>query len=163
MRFVDIRHHPEGIGLAWQLLLERPMIANISHGSMPDPDRHVAFVQDHPYRVWYVIESDVVRNPQPHRHPVGTVLATHGNEIGIAILKSWQRRGYAARAIIWMMENLPPLQAIVGVRRGVWIANVAPGNMASRALFERLGAEVVQYTYQLPERGAADGQEAEEG
>lgn len=159
MRFVDIRQHAEAAGLTWQLLEERPSEASISHAGMPSRDAHLAFIDNHPYRFWYVIESDVVREPAPHRHPVGTISATNANELGIAILRSWQRQGYAARAIAWVLENLPPLVAIPGQRRGTWLANIAPGNMASQALFGKLGFELTQHTYQLPERGAANGEE----
>lgn len=154
MRFVDIRHHPEGAAIAWQLLLERPGHANISHRSMPSIDEHKAYVANHPYRSWYVLESDIIREPLPHRVPVGTILLTMQNEIGIAILRIYQRQGWAARAIAELIDFLPPLPPIPGVRCAQYIANVAPDNLESHRLFEGLGAKIVSTTFQLPERGA---------
>lgn len=154
MRFCDIRYYPDGAAIAWQLLLERPENVNISHRAMPSVEAHKAFVAEYPYRNWFVVESDVVRDPLPHRVPVGTIFVTTQNEIGIAILKAYQRQGWASRAIAELVEFLPPLPAIPGVRAGQYIANVAPLNFESAGLFDGLGARIVSMTFQLPERGA---------
>jgi RimJ/RimL family protein N-acetyltransferase len=150
MRFADIRKHPDGVALAWQLLLERPVEANISHQEMPTIDEHTAYVRDHPYRVWLVIESDVVQGAEfPYRELVGTIALTKQNEISIAILKSHQRRGYARSAIQEVMGLYPPLGELPGLRGGDYLANVAPGNLPSHALFTGLGAKLVQLTYRF--------------
>lgn len=158
VRFQDIRSHQEGLDISWQLLKERPECANITHKAMPTREEHMAFVAAHPYRQWYVIESDVVRDPRPHRVPVGTIYASHQNEIGIAILREHQRHGWASRAIQELIEFLPPLPGIPGARSGWWLANVSPYNQPSLDLFWRkLGCHKLQVTFQLPERGAGHG------
>lgn len=158
LRFVDIRYHDEGEAIAWRLLEERPLEANISHGQMPSRAEHADFVALHPYRQWLVIETDVILEPKSHRLPVGTIYATHRNEIGIAILREYRRQGWAKRAIEHLIEFLPPMPASPGVRNPWWTANVAPSNQASLGLFRSLGGSIIAVTYQLPERGAGHGE-----
>lgn len=134
----------DAVALLYQLLAERPSIANISHdGKLPNLDRHRNFVRSRPYRSWMVVADVAFR-------PMGSVYATQANEIGVAILKEHHRCGFAERAIRALMKQLEPLPAISGVRRGAYVAHVAPGNYQSKALFEKLGGRVVQLTYELP-------------
>ncbi len=152
LRFADIRKHPNGIELAWQLLLERPREANISHQEMPTFEEHAAYVREHPYRVWLVIESDVVQGEEfPFRELVGTICLTKRNEIGIAILASQRRKGYASEAIRAVMDLYPPLPEGKGDRAGRYLANVAPLNWNSHSLFNKLGAKIIQTTYSFGE------------
>jgi RimJ/RimL family protein N-acetyltransferase len=147
MMFTDIRDHPQGVAVAWRLLSERPAHANISHSSMPTPEEHAAFVQNNPYRNWFVIDDTTASSGE--RVPVGTIYATKQNEIGIAILMEHQRKGYARRAIREFMNCVPPLPAEQGLRSGRYVANVAPGNTASIELFTGLGAKLKQLTYEF--------------
>lgn len=150
IRLADIRKHPDGIALAWRLLMDRPVEANISNQGMPTPEEHMTYVRSHPYRVWLVIESEVVQGPEyPFRELVGTIALTKNNEIAVAILKSHQRKGYAKEAISAVMELYPPLPEEVGVRSGNYVANVAPGNLPSHALFAGMGAKLVSMTYRF--------------
>ena len=129
------------IGLAWRLLSERPFEANISHQEMPTRAEHAAYVRSHPYRAWLVIwVRDVA---------VGTIAVTKQNEIAIAILKEHQRKGYAKEAIKEVLELFSPLHEIPGVRPAHFVANVAPGNLPSHALFTGLGAKLVSMTYRF--------------
>lgn len=129
------------IDLTWKLLLERPEEANISHSGMPSMEQHWKFVLHSPYRVWYaILNQDQVK--------IGTILLTWRNEIGVAILKEHQRKGYAEAAIKQLMEMRKPADGIPGERSGHFLANVAPTNEASIALFNKLG-KVIQWTYRL--------------
>lgn len=132
----------EVMDLMWQLLVERPPEACVSHQKMPTREEHEAFVRNHPYRAWMVIlEND---------KPVGSIIATEGNEIGIAVLRAHQNRRIATRAITLLINSMSPLPALKSRRPAGWVANVSPLNSASHALFLGLGAEVIQVTYALP-------------
>ena len=145
MRFVDIRHHPAGAEIAWQLLNERPMQANISHreSEMPTFDEHKTFVANHPYRMWLVIETEQV---------VGTIYLTMRNEVGIAILREQHRKGYARQAIQRIVDEYPPLPLERGVRQRGYVANVAIHNEPSMLLFANLGADPISVTCKLKEK-----------
>ena len=135
---------PGAIEFLYELLSERPASANISHQEMPTLEQHRAFVVRRVYRAWYLIENE-------DGERVGTVSLTHGNEIGIAIKSGFQHRGYATAAINEIRRLHQPLDEIKSVRRGgVFVANVAPENEVSHMLFEKLGAKLVQCTYELP-------------
>lgn len=126
----------------YKLLAERPHEANISHRVLPKPSDHDAFVRRRPYRGWFMICRADFRM-------VGSIYATHHNEIGIQVEQDQQRYGYATKAIEALMEKLDPLP----VGRGTWLANVAPKNWRSKALFEKkFGGRIIQLTYELPGR-----------
>src|SRR5262249_40196581 len=126
MVLTDIRYHEQGWQVAWQLLQERPPEANISHAGGVTVEAHRAFVQSYPYRNWFVIDSDPVKDEQgvATTVPVGCVYVTKQNWIGIAILKGWKRLGYAERAIQNVIDFLPPLPAIPSERQGYYVAHV---------------------------------------
>lgn len=133
------------IELLYRLLLERPQEANISHREAPPYYQHASFVRSRPYEHWYIILGDgSIGAPR-----VGAISATKQNEIGIAILKAHQGNGYAAAAITQFLLDHRPLPAIPSQRSGRWLANVAPDNAPSHALFKRLGARHISTTYEL--------------
>lgn len=143
IRLVDVHSAAGAAGVLWQLLHERPAEANISHRRMPSRDDHARFVAAHPYRCWYLIEECA------SEAFVGACYLSQQNEVGIAILRAHQRRGFARAALLELLRSHEPLPAIAGVRRGRFVANVAPRNHASQRLFESLGGRLIQYTYEM--------------
>lgn len=139
--YTDGKAQESVVEMLYELLLERPQEANISHSKMPTYAEHEAFVATIPYEHWYAIIA--------HQTTVGAVSATRQNELGIGILKAHQRQGYAASALTQFMLDHKPLPAVPSLRRGTWLANVAPGNPASHALFRALGGKIIQTTYQI--------------
>lgn len=140
----------------YDLLAERPAAANISHREMPTLEQHRAFVTRRPYRAWYIVEMEgrVDTLPESERGIpgawwVGTVCVTPQNEIGVQILAIHQRKGHARAALTQLLAELKPLDPAPTVRNGRFVANVAPTNEASKALFESLGGKQIQVTYEL--------------
>ncbi len=135
----------------WNLLLEREPYTSISHREMPAMKAHIAFVDAHPYRAWYIIWLRDER--------IGTVSLTKRNEIGIQIARAHRGKGWGRQAVQRMISLHRPIAAEPSEIPAAFVANVNPENKASIALFESLGARLIQHTYQLPERGAEqDGQ-----
>lgn len=134
--------HQEAVALLYQLLAERPPEANISHSKMPTFEEHTAFVRSRPYRAWYIICDHAFK-------PLGAIYATQHNELGIFILCEHQNRGHATMAIRVLKDQLEPLPAIPGKRRGRYLANVSPHNRLSKKLFEKLGGRIVSLTYEI--------------
>lgn len=130
------------VSYLYKLLAERPPEAAISHRTMPKPEEHLAFVRKRPYRAWFMVCRADFRM-------VGSIYATSKNEIGIHIEKDHQHQGVATQAIAALIAQLAPLP----VGRGTWLANVAPQNWRSKALFEKkFGGRIIQLTYELPGR-----------
>lgn len=136
---------PNAIEHLWELLAERKPSESISHKAMPSFEGHEAFVRSRPYCEWYMVGA-------PYRGEtalVGAIYATYQNEIGIAIRRQFQGVGHASEAIKAFMLTHKPLPGVTGKRPDKFIAHVAPGNVASRHLFEGLGARQIQVTYEL--------------
>jgi RimJ/RimL family protein N-acetyltransferase len=119
--------------LLYTLLQERESRANISHRAMPSWKQHREFIARRPYSAWYLIKL--------HKDYVGAIYLTSMNEIGIAVLKQWRKRGVAPAAADLLMRKH-------GRRR--YLANINPRNEESIRLFRRLGFRIVQHTYELP-------------
>lgn len=142
IRLIPLSIHRIGAEITWQLLCERPEAANISHAGNTAREDHDRYISSMPYRAWEIIENEA-------GVAVGAVYLTNRNEVGIAILKDYHGNGYATDAIKAVMARYAPLSAIPGARQGHYVANVAPTNIASQKLFQKLGARLVQFTYKL--------------
>jgi RimJ/RimL family protein N-acetyltransferase len=118
--------------LLYTLLQEREPRANISHRAMPSWKQHCKFVARRPYSAWYLIKL--------REDYVGAIYLTSMNEIGIAVLKQWRKRGVGPAATRLLMRKY-------GRRR--YLANINPRNEESIRLFRRIGFRIIQHTYEL--------------
>lgn len=116
----------------YSLLEQREPSENISHKSMPTFDQHCAYIASKPYTAWYLMGIECVGY-------VGAVYLTKQREIGVWVHKEDRRQGYARMAIDLLKLHHP----------GRFLANVAPGNDASRAMFEAIGFKHIQNTFAL--------------
>lgn len=128
----------------YELLKEREPNQNISHREMPSYEDHVRFVDSHPYREWFVIFEEW---GSIETGPIGAIYLTNppkpsqaGNEIGIFISKAYRERGYGKQAVRLLMKMHPAERLL---------ANIAPGNAESIAMFEKLGFKLCQHTFEL--------------
>lgn len=117
--------------LLYTLLQEREPRANISHRAMPSWKQHCKFVARRPYSAWYLIKL--------REDYVGAIYLTSMNEIGIAVLKQWRKRGVGPAATRLLMRKH-------GRRR--YLANINPRNEESIRLFGRIGFRIIQHTYE---------------
>jgi RimJ/RimL family protein N-acetyltransferase len=115
--------------LLYALLDERTAEQSISHKEMPSYDQHLVFVASKPYKAWYLVSTD--------EGCAGSVYLTRQSEIGIAVFEEQRGRGYAEAAIKMLMKY----------HEGPFLANINPGNWASRCLFHDLGFKFIQVTY----------------
>lgn len=141
MKLQPVRDNPLAAPILYKLLKERPQAHWISHDGETNYHEHLEFVKSHPFHHWYLIEVD--------DFPVGSLEVTRLNEIGVHILTAFQRRGYATQAVQLLMATHRPLEPIAAVRNGRWLANVSPGNEASRSFWRKLGFNPIQETYAL--------------
>lgn len=115
----------------YDLLSEREAWQNISHREMPMWVDHSHFVASRPYAEWYLILEETPLET------VGAIYLTKQDEIGIALFRNQQGKGYGPQAVKLLMEMHPRLR---------FLANIAPGNPRSRDMFELLGFKVIQHT-----------------
>ena len=141
IRLVDVYQAPEAAELLYRLVQERPAESAIAHRRTPSMEEHRAFMASKPYRAWCLVHAD--------GRAVGAVTLTPNNEVGVFILREFQRKGYARAGLQELMRAYRPLPAIPAVRPGYFVANVNPANKASIALFTSLGGRHIANTYEL--------------
>lgn len=140
VRLVTIFEYAEEmrLSLLYDLLAEREEHQSISHKKMPTMEQHWEFVENHPYASWdFIVDGPFAVGSIYLTKPARPSVA--GNEIGIAIFRAHQRKGYATQAINALIERNGP---------GRYLANVAPGNHASNGLFLDQGFSLCQYTFE---------------
>lgn len=134
MKLFDLYADPSAWVLPYALLSEREPEQNISHRAMPTWDEHRDFVLSRPYPRWYSFDSQ-------DGHPAGCAYLTARREVGIGVLKRFRGQGLASAAIDELMRLHP----------GRFLANIAPANAASIALFRKLGfGGPIQVTLEKP-------------
>ena len=119
----------------YELLKERDATVNISHREIPTFEEHTRFVDSRPYREWFVIFEEW---GNVDMGPIGAIYLSKENEIGIFIAKAYQGKGYGKKAVRLLMQINP------GKR---FLANIAPGNVRSLVMFEKMGFELKQLTF----------------
>ena len=129
MKLQSLYDQPNMWWLPYKLLAERESWQNISHQAMPSWEDHCDFVRSRPYAFWYWF-SDAAA-------PAGCVYLTTRMELGIGVLKVARNQGLAKEAIREIMDRHP----------GKFLANIAPDNLPSKALFESMGFALIQETY----------------
>ena len=140
-----VRSTPAVAELLWRWLkarLDEPH-TNISHQVMPTWEAHCAFVSAQPYRSWWILYAE--------SEPVGSMYLTWRNEVGVFIEKPHRRQGYAREALTWLHENMEPDPTIEPC---CFVANIAPCNKASFALFSSFG---YRYRQQVLVKEGRDG------
>ena len=141
MKLINAEPTSEHLNFLYQLLVERPESANISHQELPDFDEHVMFFKSQPYYKWLMIEVDCAL--------VGAVYITWRNEIGISIEADCEGCGYGSDALEHLIKRFRPLPANPGVCNGRFVANINPENVRSIELFKRIGFRHLSNTYAL--------------
>lgn len=145
MNLIDVKIRPDAAEILYEIFRERAsdVKVNISHdGSLPLYAQHEAFVRNHPYAAWYLIQEPAVSNDiagsiyltKPPRPSVA------GNEIGIFIRKRYRGMGIGKKAVAILIAMHGP---------GRFLANINPANAASIGMFEGMGFQHCQNTYEF--------------
>ena len=141
IEFRDVYNIEEAADILYLLLEERPPEANISHSVMPTYEEHLEFFYSRKYWVWFLIFNDDTC--------IGTINVTKRNEVGIQLFRSQHGRGYGRVALQKLIAEIHPRPAEPGERVGHFIANISPDNKSSIYLFEHIGFEHIQNTYEM--------------
>ncbi len=139
MKLVTVEDNPHAPSFLYELLSERPRDTWISHKELPTPAEHEAFVANHPFRYWYLIEDEGIY--------IGAIEVTDRNEIGVSLLKRYQRRGMGKKALEQFLSWHQPLPPIPAVRNARWLANIATRNIGSKLFFKGMGFFPIQETW----------------
>lgn len=168
IRLVDVydgaRIRDGALEFLYELMKERDPEINISHRALPTFEQHRQFWTRRPYRCCYLIEATdfVTRNPERDHPWIGYISATHRNEIGIVLLKTWRGHGFGPHAVNELMRLHQPVPAAPSEVNGHWLANIAPANERSKSMFTRLGFREIQRTYEFNQEETNGNEETAE-
>lgn len=135
MRLVSVYEVEQAPTILWDLLVERPREANISHKSLPSWQEHLEFVLSEPYTAWYIVLGD-----GPVEPALGAIYLTKQDEIGLSVFRLAQKGGVGQCAVA-LLKILHP--------RERYFANVAPANLASQQFWLKQGFKPLQMVYSL--------------
>ena len=121
----------------FDLLKERDSRANISHKKMPTFTSHVKFIESKPYKKWYIIY--IKENIDENKKKIGSIYLSQNNEIGIFILKKYQRKNVGNFALSELMKRN---------KQKRYLANVSPKNKKSLKFFKNNDFKLIQYTFE---------------
>ena len=112
---------------------------NISHICLPTYKEHKKFVENNPYRFWYLILND--------NKYIGVIYLTFENVIGVnTVISSKEIYISAIKSIINIHK---PLDEIKSIRNKFFIINVNPKNKKLIEAIKILGLSHIQNTYIL--------------
>ncbi len=136
VNLVPVSSSTAHIRILFDLLQERRH--PISSGILPGFDDHTLFVQNHPYRYWYLIHKD--------DKYLGSVYGTYHNVMGLSV----ERDITVLRDVIDSVMKLhPPLFEIKSIRGRDYCVNISPTNVELELALQGLGATLIQKTYRL--------------
>ena len=111
----------------------------ISHSATPAKSKHIQFVSEHPYVVWYLIYKD--------KALLGSVYIQLDNSIGIDLLE--YNNENVLEVINYIKDNHQPLPAIKSVRRSEFFVNVAPENAEFLLTLKNLDKGEIQRSFAI--------------
>jgi len=135
--FEKIRPTVFQIKTLYQILCMRRK--NISHCRLPSLAEHVNFVNNHPYRAWYLIKLE--------NEYIGSAYILKNNCIGIFTSKNSY---FIFECVVnFLMNKYAPLPEIKSVRPGSYFINSSPEDSFLKSCLNKIGAKKIQVTYSL--------------
>ena len=116
-------------------------IHKISHNKLPSFDEHVKFVENNPYREWFVIKRKEI--------DIGNLYVQFDNSIGLYCdedISSSQLK----ELLKLLMDNIKPLESILSVRSGNFFLNIASTDVEIQRKLTSIGYIEIQRSYALP-------------
>ena len=131
---IDIKNYSH-IEYLYKLLKDKNF--NISHNKLPSFIDHKKFVQNNPYRKWFLIYINNI--------VIGSVYLTNENYIGIN-LPSNNADNYF-QILQYIFKNFEPLYEIKSIRSKYFLVNTNKDNINLINAFERHLMKEIQRTY----------------
>lgn len=111
---------------------------NISNTIAPTRSEHIAFVNNHPYRAWYLIKIE--------SKFIGSAYVMHDNCIGITLLSEINS---LPQVLSLIFKKHKPLKQIKSIRPPYFFINIAPSDKKMEAQLIKLNANKIQSTFSL--------------
>jgi hypothetical protein len=112
----------------------------ISHEQVPSYKEHCWFVENNPYRAWFIVKID--------NAAVGNVYVQYDNSVALNNLEDIDL-SLIDEIMVLISERLTPLDSIPSVRYKDFFINVAATNKNLRSKLEGIGYKPSQVSYIL--------------
>ena len=137
--FIPINDSEAHIEALYWLLKGRTQ--KISHQSLPSFEEHKAFVLNHPYREWFLIEEN--------KKFIGSIYILENNCVGVNI--SGSNEIAIRKSLQWILANHKPLPKIKSLRNENFHINVHPENETMSHVLSEMNSSLIEYTYIIKE------------
>ena len=137
----EVNQSDEHKKLLFEVFHQRKDVERISSDKQLIFNDHSKFVEDHPYRYWFLAKTGSCY--------IGTVNISYENSLGIHLFDEYEK--FLRQVLEKICNTLKPLPRIVSVRPGNFIINISPKNIKLERELEILGARCIQKTFQLEE------------
>ena len=111
---------------------------SISHKATPDYEAHALFVNNHPYRAWYIIKKG--------EDILGNVYVQNDNSIGLNCIDDITAL-QIKMLLTLLTTELSPLAGVPSVRFGAFFLNVASSNIALQEKLQTIGLKETQRSF----------------
>lgn len=138
LRFDSIQPNENQVQELYDLLSMRQH--GISHQKIPTFEEHKSFVNEHPYRCWYLIYDD--------QRAIGSFYLTSDNSLGINLIVD-ETEQRVKSILAFVKGQYKPLPAITSLRAERFSVNVPASNEQLKNALETLNAKILQITYTL--------------
>lgn len=116
-------------------------IHNISHNKLPSFDEHAKFVEDNPYREWFIIKREDI--------DIGSLYVQFDNSIGLYCIEDISP-SQLQELLKLLIDNIKPLDPIPSVRSGDLFLNIASSDVEMQRKLTSIGYVEIQRSYALP-------------
>lgn len=139
IRFEKVTARSEQINVLFKLLSDR--VHSISHQKVVSFTEHQEFVRANIYREWFLVKLG--------EKYIGSFYLTNENMLGVNIPEN-KVELLMMPILNFIKLNYEPLVAIPSVRSDRFAINVPPSNARMSKSLQKLGFELAQLTYYLP-------------
>ena len=115
---------------------------NISHKVLPSFEEHKDFVNNNPYRAWFIVKHESTF--------VGNIYIQYDNSVGLNIgenITSFQIQ----KVLSLIYSQLSPLESVPSSRRGGYFVNVPSSNISLQKKLNLIKCIEIQRAYILPD------------
>lgn len=135
--FAEVNTLKEHKKTLYDLLSQRSF--SISHNSLPSYEDHCDFVENHPYRFWYLLLTA--------NTAIGTVYLTYSNSIGLFIKDEYLQ--FFEEIILKIKRDHKPLPGIKSIRSNYFHINVNPDNEQLIKMLNQMKFKHIQSSYAI--------------
>ena len=123
----------------YDLFIQRPSEAKISAADILSFEEHEKFVENHPYRYWFLLKIKT--------RYVGTVYVTYENQLGVFLTEQFQ--DLFEDVLKYIIRAFDPLPALPSSRASGFSLNVSANDKECLRKFDKLGISPYQFTFKL--------------